>query len=163
MIGKGGGGSGRTAIKANGNKRGAATCMCTAGVLGKVSGGSEQDRTREEGTAPSAPARVSVHKRRVFVSLDFCVCIRWYVQFSIVSLVPEQFMSIFRFSRHIRKIYKGSAWAAAFAGAHASGRGQGGTRMRKRGKSCSCSIRHYWKFKVMSRVLYEYEVLRIIN
>ena len=58
--------------------------------------------------------------------------------------------------------YKGSAWAPAFAVAQLQV-GQGGTRTRKRGKSCSCLIRHYWKFKVMPRVLYEYEVLRIIN
>ena len=47
--------------------------MCTAVVLRKVRGGSEQDRARKEGTAPSAPSRASAHKRRVIGSLDFCV------------------------------------------------------------------------------------------
>ena len=95
-----GGGSGRTVSEANGNERGAVACMCTAGDLGKVRGGSEQDKAREEGTAPSAPARASAHRRRVLVSLDPCVVlylslelidvccfvcvIRWYVQSSSV-------------------------------------------------------------------------------
>ena len=35
--------------------------------------GGEQDKAREEGTAPSAPTRASAHIRRLFVSLDFCV------------------------------------------------------------------------------------------
>ena len=39
--------------------------------LDKVKGGSGQDRARKEGTSPSAPARASAHKRRVFVSLDY--------------------------------------------------------------------------------------------
>ena len=66
-------GCGRTTREANGNEREPAACMCTAGDLGKVRGGSEQGKAREEGTAPSAPGRASAHKRRVFVSLDFCV------------------------------------------------------------------------------------------
>ena len=47
--------------------------MCSAGDLDKVKGGSGQDRARDEGTAPSARARASAHKRRVFVFLGFCV------------------------------------------------------------------------------------------
>ena len=68
-----GDGSGRTARGANGNERGAAACMCTAGDLGEVRGRSEQDNVREEGTAPSAQASASAHKKRVFVFLDSCV------------------------------------------------------------------------------------------
>ena len=41
--------------------------------LGNFRGGSEQDKPREEEIAPSAPARVSAHKRRVFASLEFRV------------------------------------------------------------------------------------------
>ena len=67
-------GSGKTASEANGNNRGAAEYMCTAGDLGKVRGGSEQDKARKEGTAPSAPARASAHERRVFVPLDYYLC-----------------------------------------------------------------------------------------
>ena len=44
--------------------------------------------------------------------------------------------------------YKGSAWAPAFAGAHASGRaGQHFDNLR-----CSCPIYHALNFKVMPRV-----------
>ena len=53
--------------------------MCTAGDLGKVRGGSEQDKEREERTAPSGPARASaLNKRRVFISLDFCCVVPYY-------------------------------------------------------------------------------------
>ena len=38
--------------------------------LEKVREGSEQEKKKEEGTALSAPARASVHQRRVFVFLD---------------------------------------------------------------------------------------------
>ena len=67
-----GDGRGRTASEASGHER-AAACMCTAGNVGKVRGGSERNKSREEGTAPSAPAQASAHKTRVIVPLDFCV------------------------------------------------------------------------------------------
>ena len=87
MIGNGrGDGSGRTASEANGNERGAAASMCTAGILRKVSRGSEQDTAREEGTAPSAPARASAHKRRVFVSLDY-ICDVPYFSLELIDVL----------------------------------------------------------------------------
>ena len=50
--------------------------------------------------------------------------------------------------RKISIKYKGSAWAPAFAGAHASGRaGQHFDHLR-----CSCPIWHALNFKVMPRV-----------
>ena len=39
----------------------------TARDLDKVRGGSEQDREREGGGTPSAPARVAAHIRRVSI------------------------------------------------------------------------------------------------
>ena len=97
IIGKGGNGSGRTASKGNGNERGAAACMCTAGVLGKVSGGSEQDRAREEGTAPSAPAGASAHKRRVFVSLYSCCVVPYYS----LELIDVLFLCVYQVVRTV--------------------------------------------------------------
>ena len=68
--------------------------------FGEGQGRKRAGQNKEEETAPSAPARASAHKRRVFVSLDSCVvpyfslelvdvlllsvCIRWRVQFSSV-------------------------------------------------------------------------------
>ena len=59
--------------------------------LGKARGGSEQDRTREEGTAPSAPARASAHKRRVFVSLDSCI-----VPYFSLELIDVLFLCVYQ-------------------------------------------------------------------
>ena len=99
MIGnERGDGSGRTASKANGNDRGAAACMCTAGVLRKVKGRSEQNRARKEGTAPSAPARASAHKRRVFVSLDFCVVVPYYS----LELIDVLFLCVYQMVRTVQ-------------------------------------------------------------
>ena len=91
-------GGGRTASKANGNERGAAICMCTAGVSGKVRGGSEQDRTREKGTAPSAPARASAHKRHVFFSLDFCCVVPCYS----LELIDVLFLCVYQVVRTVQ-------------------------------------------------------------
>ena len=93
-----GDGSGRTASRANGNGLGAAACMCTTGVLGKVRGGSEQDRAREEGTAPSAPARASAHKRRVFVSLD-STCV---VPYPSLELIDVFFLCVYQVVRIVQ-------------------------------------------------------------
>ena len=49
-------------------------------------------------------------------------------------------------------IYKGSAWAPAFAGAHASGR----ARQHFDHLRCSCPIWHALNIKVMPRVSYEH-------
>ena len=112
-----GDGSGRTASKANGNERGAATCMCTAGVWGRS--GEEASRTEQSRRETPLPRQheppltkgaysfllilvVLFHTTlQGFFCVVFVLCIRWYVQFSIVSLVPEKFKSIFRFSRHV--------------------------------------------------------------
>ena len=56
--------------------------MCTAGDLGKVWRGSEQDRVREERVILAAPARASARNRRVFVSLDFCILSCFSPEFS---------------------------------------------------------------------------------
>ena len=50
--------------------------------------------------------------------LFLCVCIKWYVQFSIVSLVPEEFKSIFRF-QGMYDIYK-MTWYDSVLGSHVS-------------------------------------------
>ena len=81
-----GDGSGRTASKANGNERGAAACMCTAGNLEKVMRGSEQDKARGKKTAPSAPARDSAHQRRVFVSLNYS-CVDPYFSLELIDVL----------------------------------------------------------------------------
>ena len=53
---------------------------------------------------------------------------------------------------------KGSAWAPAFAGAHASGTaGQHIDKLR-----CSCPIWHSLNFKVMPRILYEHGIMKVI-
>ena len=55
-------------------------------------------------------------------------------------------------------VYKGSAWAPADAGAHASGRaGQHFDNLR-----CSCPIWHALNFKVMSRVEYEHGIMKVM-
>ena len=72
--------------------------MCTAGVLGKVRGGSEQDRTSEEGTAPSAPARVSAHKRRSFISLVFCCVVPYYS----LELIDVLFLCVYQVVRTVQ-------------------------------------------------------------
>ena len=41
--------------------------------FGEGEGRKRAGQSKEEETAPSAPARASAHKRRVFVSLDYCV------------------------------------------------------------------------------------------
>ena len=72
--------------------------MCTAEGLRKVGGGSEQDRAREEGTVPSAPARASAHKRRVFVSLDFC----WLVPYYSLELIDVLFLCVYQVVRTVQ-------------------------------------------------------------
>ena len=53
---------------------------------------------------------------------------------------------------------KGSAWAPAFAGAHASGRaGQHFDNLR-----CSCPIWHALNLKVMPRVQYEHGIIKVM-
>ena len=64
----------------------------------KVRGGSEQDRAREEGTAPSVPARASAHKRRVFVSLDFC-CVIPYYSLELINVLIMCAYQVVRISR----------------------------------------------------------------
>ena len=39
---------------------------------GEDRGGSERNKSREKGTAPSVPAQASAHKTHVIVPLDFC-------------------------------------------------------------------------------------------
>ena len=72
--------------------------MCTAGDLGKVRGGSEQDKAREEGTAPSAPARAPAHKRRVLVFLDSCVV----TYFSLVLIDVLLFLCAYQVVRTVQ-------------------------------------------------------------
>ena len=71
--------------------------MCTAGDLGKVRGGSEQGKAREEGTAPSAPARASAHKRRVFVFLDYTCVVPYFS----LELIDVLFLCVYQVVRTV--------------------------------------------------------------